>query len=226
MLSIIVPCLNEARNLPLLLADLKLWPKKFEILVVDAESIDKTSFIAGVAGAKVLTSSLANRGSQLRQGAEQAKGSWLLFIHADSRLPKEWPCAVRKAMNASLFKKQAWYFDLKVPKQGMDFRILELAVYFRSHFLKEPYGDQGLLINKNLYEEVGGHSNLHIMEDIDFIYRFRRKNNLKSLALPIYTNPRKWQSTSMIKQACKNHRLRNLWKRGQPSDKLFREYYQ
>ena len=89
-LSIIIPTLNEASQLPLLLADLRYWPSTFQIIVVDGGSSDSTTTLAKLAGAEVLHLPRANRGYQLSIGASKAKGDWLLFLHADSRLDKKW----------------------------------------------------------------------------------------------------------------------------------------
>ena len=55
-LSIVIPSLNEASNLPLLLADLNRWPYQLEICVCDACSTDLTPLVAELAGAKLLSS--------------------------------------------------------------------------------------------------------------------------------------------------------------------------
>ena len=89
-LSIIIPTLNEAIHLPLLLADLNAWPYDFELIIVDGGSIDLTISIAKIQGLNVIKSPKKNRGYQLKTGASNAKGDWLLFLHADSRLGPRW----------------------------------------------------------------------------------------------------------------------------------------
>ena len=89
-LSIIIPTLNEADHLPLLLADLNEWPYSFELIIVDGGSIDSTISIAKIQGIDVIKSSKKNRGYQLKTGASNARGDWLLFLHADSRLSPSW----------------------------------------------------------------------------------------------------------------------------------------
>ena len=89
-ISIIIPTINEANNLPLLLSDLSSIQKKGEIIVVDCGSKDKTIDIAKIYGAKVCISKERNRGLQLNMGANKSKGNWLLFLHADTRLTHNW----------------------------------------------------------------------------------------------------------------------------------------
>ena len=88
-ISIIIPTINEANNLPLLLSDLSIIKNDGEILIIDCGSGDKTIDIANIYGAKVYKSKERNRGLQLDMGAKNSKGEWLIFLHADTRLAYE-----------------------------------------------------------------------------------------------------------------------------------------
>ena len=225
MLSIIIPTKNEASRLPLILADLNISKRNIEIIVVDCCSNDRSAFITKLAGGLIFFAKEANRGKQLNYGASKAAGEWLLFIHADSRLNKKWSESIEKIINDQNSKKFAWFFDFRIKNNWIGFKLLEIAVAIRSCFLAKPYGDQGLLISKELYLELGGYSPLFIMEDIDLIERINKKTKLRRIGLPIYINIRRWERVSIIKQSIKNAKLRYLWKRGTPSIKLAEDYY-
>ena len=107
----------------------------------------------------------------------------------------------------------------------MQFRILEIAVALRSYFLQRPYGDQGLLIHKDLYYLSGGFSPLKIMEDIDFITRITKKCKAKRIGESIYTDDIKWAKSNIVIRAIKNSRLRKKWRQGYNIDELSKEYY-
>ena len=79
-ISIIIPTINEANNLPLLLSDLSNINQEGEIIVVDCGSEDKTIDIANIYGAKVFKSEERNRGLQLDIGAKNSVGD-LSLIH-------------------------------------------------------------------------------------------------------------------------------------------------
>ena len=155
-LSVIIPTMNEAERLPLLLADLKRWPIPLEILVIDSASSDSTCLIAELAGAKTMQAGQSNRGLQLNLGASLSSGEWLLFLHADSRLSSNWPKILEGAMKNSCEESEVRFFEFKVNKKGLNMRFMELLVFMRSNWLKRPYGDQGLLISKSLYISIGG----------------------------------------------------------------------
>ena len=223
-LSIVIPTLNEALHLPLLLSDLNVWPNDFELIIVDGGSIDLTISIAQIQGVDVIKSPKKNRGYQLKTGASNARGDWLLFLHADSRLKIGWVRSLSQIIQNKKSKNFAWYFDFKIKKDNLEYRFLEIAVALRSLVLQHPYGDQGLLIHKDLYYKTGGYSSLKIMEDIDLITRITKKTKLKRIRESIYTDDRKWTNSNIIKRAIKNYKLRKKWRQGYDIDNLSKEY--
>tara|TARA_Y100001968_G_scaffold78513_1_gene69802 strand:- start:188 stop:892 length:705 start_codon:yes stop_codon:yes gene_type:complete len=224
-LSVIIPTLNEANHLPLLLADLNAWPYDFCLTIVDGGSKDLTTSIAQIQGVNVINSLEQNRGYQLKKGASKAKGDWFLFLHADSRLDQSWVKRLIKIMQNKKSRNIAWYFDFKIKKNNIEFRFLEIAVALRSHFLQRPYGDQGLLIHKDLYYRSGGFSSLKIMEDLDLITRITKIAKIKRVEENIYTDDIKWSNSNIIKRSIKNATLRRKWRRGHNIDNLSKEYY-
>ena len=223
-LSIIIPTLNEALHLPLLLADLNAWPYNCELYIVDGGSIDLTISIAQIQGVNIVKSLKKNRGYQLRIGALNASAEWLLFIHADSRLEPSWVKSLYRIINDETSKNFAWYFDFKLKNDNLEFRFLEIAVALRSHFLQLPYGDQGLLIHKDLYNSSGGYSSLKIMEDIDLITRITKTNKVKRIREKIFTDDKKWSNSNIIKRAIANFKLRKKWRQGYDIETISKEY--
>ena len=224
-LSIIIPSFNEASNLPLLLADLNLWPSRLEICVCDACSSDSTHLITILFGARFIQIDKPNRGAQLHHGACNTNGDWLLFLHADSRMSMDWPETIKEIINKYSSKEVAWFFDFKVQGRSIELAFLELAVAVRCNFLDRPYGDQGLLINRSLYQKTGGYKPLYLMEDLDFIKRLSKTVGIKRLGLPLYTNGRRWEKINFISKAWKNAELRRQWRKGESSEVLARKYY-
>ena len=110
-LSIVIPSINEAEHLPLLIADLKNWPHPLEICVCDAWSTDLTGLVAELAGAKTINLPEPNRGAQLHYGACNTTGDWLLFLHADCRMSTNWPMVVESTISKASSSNIAWFFD-------------------------------------------------------------------------------------------------------------------
>ena len=153
-ISIIIPTINEANNLPLLLSDLSSIQKEGEIIIVDSGSEDKTIDVANIYGAKVLISKERNRGLQLDIGAKNSKGEWLMFLHADTRLTHDWFKKINSFLKGN--KNSIYYFEFKINHKKIIYRVLEILVNFRSKFFKQPYGDQGLIIHRTTYFKNNG----------------------------------------------------------------------
>ena len=222
-ISIIIPTYNESEHLPLLLSDLSIINEEIEIIIIDCNSEDKTKDIANIYGTKIYKSKEKNRGMQLNIGAKIATGDWFIFIHADSRLSKGW----FKKINAAIRKDKIfiYFFKFKINNRKIIYRFLELLVNLRSYILKDPYGDQGLLIARTTYFKHKGYKEIPLMEDLDFIKRLKNKVHLKMLNIHIYTSSRKWEKTNIIFQGFKNWNLRKRWLRGESIKSLYNDYY-
>ena len=225
-LSVVIPCLNEAARLPLLLADLHRGELELEILLADGGSSDATPQVAGQSGARLIKIHPPGRGRQLRAAANQARGDWLLFLHADSRLPLRWSCAVRSLLKTSAAAASAWYFDLRISPSTPARRLLERGVGLRSRWLQRPYGDQGLLLHRELYARGGGFAELPLLEDLDLVERLSHRADLRPIGLPLTTDGRRWNSDGVIKRSWRNARLRRRWKQGESAERLAEAYYE
>lgn len=221
----VIPCLDEAARLPLLLADLQRWSDSLEIMVVDGGSVDSSHDVARLAGAHWLQAPRSGRGQQLAFGAAMAKGPWLLFLHADSRLPASWPERVGAVMASGDPEQAAWYFDLNVQPRRLDLTLMEAAVAARSRWQQRPYGDQGLLLSASLYHQSGGYAALSLMEDLDLVERLSRSVRLRPIGLALVSDGRRWAGTNVLRQALRNARLRRAWRQGTPATALCAEYY-
>ena len=222
-ISIIIPTHNESKHLPLLLSDLSIINCGIEILIVDCNSEDKTRDISNIYGAKIVNSKKKSRGLQLNIGAKKAKGDWFIFIHADSRLTKEWLKKIKSVIRKDI--NLIYFFKFKINNKKILYRVLEIVVNIRSYLFKDPYGDQGLLIHRTTYFKNKGYKKIPLMEDLDFIKRLKNKVSLKMLSIPIYTSSRKWDKTNIIFQALKNWNFRRRWLRGESIKSLYNDYY-
>jgi len=222
-ISIIIPTINEASNLPLLLSDLSIIQKDVETIIVDCGGEDKTIDIANIYGAKVYISKERNRGLQLNLGAKNAKGDWFIFLHADTRLTHDWFRKLNSLLKGN--KNSIYYFKFKIYHKKIIYRFLEILVNLRSKYFKQPYGDQGLIIHRTTYLKNNGYSKIPLMEDVDFLRRLNNKTVLKQLNLPIFTSARKWERTNIFSQAFKNWNYRRRWLKGESIKSIYSDYY-
>jgi len=224
-LSVVIPTLEEASRLPLLLADLQQWPEDLEIVVCDGGSRDQTGPVARLAGATLIQSPKAGRGPQLAWGVDHSRHDWLLVLHADSRLPSTWHQRVGTVLNRPEAHLSAWCFDFKVNLESRPMLwLLERLVNLRSRWLQRPYGDQGLLIHRQLYQRIGGYRPLTLMEDLDLVERLSQIASIRSLNCALLTSSARWQQRSVLIQAWRNAQLRRLWRQGTSTEQLMRMY--
>jgi len=221
-ISIIIPTINEANNLPLLLSDLSSIQKEAEIIIVDCGSEDKTIDVANIYGAKVFISKERNRGLQLDIGARNSKGDWFIFLHADTRLTHDWFRKTNSFLKGN--KNSIYYFKFKIDHKKIIYRFLEVLVNFRSKYFKQPYGDQGLIIHRTTYFKNNGFRKIPLMEDVDFLRRLNNKN-LKLLNSPNFISSRKWERTNIFLQAIKNWNFRRRWLKGESLESIYSDYY-
>ena len=222
-LAVVIPAYQEAARLPGLLAQLAQAPHLVaEVVVVDAGSDDATVLVARLAGAQVLRSE-ANRGRQLALGVAASSAPWLLLLHADGRLSLDWAAAVAAAIAAG--EDTAWAFDLAIDGADPALRLVEWAVAARSRWRQLPYGDQGLLLSRRLYERAGGIRPLPLMEDLEFVLRLRQLAPIRSLGRPLRVDGRRWRRLGVWQTMLANARLRRRWRRGVPAADLASDYY-
>jgi len=200
-ISIVIPTFNEEDYLSDTLNSLK-CRNNFEVIVVDGGSTDKTPEIAEREGCRLIFSD-PGRSLQANAGASMASGSILFFLHADTRLPFGFDCAIRAALSRPGVVGGA--FQLRIDGVGFLLRMIERAVTIRSRLLRMPYGDQGLFVHKNIFRELCGFAPLPIMEDFEFVRRLRDRGQIQILPLSLTTSDRRWRklgpfSTTLINQ--------------------------
>ena len=173
-LDVVIPTLNAGATLAATLAALQGEPS-IAIAVCDGGSTDDTVAIARQAGATVMTAP-AGRGSQLAAGALAGDASWILFLHADTVLAPGWADVVRAFTSRPKSMGKAGYFRLRFGSADPRARRVERLAAWRARRLGLPYGDQGLLMARALYEYLGGFKPLPLMEDVNLVRRIGRKN--------------------------------------------------
>jgi rSAM/selenodomain-associated transferase 2 len=222
--SVVIPVREEAARLPLLLADLAAGSGDLirEVWVVDGGSRDGSPQLACLAGARLLRAD-GGRGAQLRRGIAASEGTWLLLLHADVRLPAGWPQLLRQAMAAA--PAGAWAFPLAIEAAGPGLRLVALLTNLRSRLAGLPYGDQGLLLSRALYDRSGGIEPLPLMEDLSLALRLRRLVRPRLLPRPLQVDGRRWRRLGLLRTAWINASLRRAWRRGVPAADLAARYY-
>jgi rSAM/selenodomain-associated transferase 2 len=221
-LTIVVPTLDAAARLGATLAACAEW-RGAEVVVVDGGSRDGTPDLARAAGAR-LVEAPRGRGTQLAAGAAAARGAWLLFLHADTRPAPGWAEAVRRFVEDPANRdSRAAYFAFALDDAAPQARRLERMVAWRCRVLALPYGDQGLLVSRTLYQAVGGHRAIPIMEDVDLVRRLGRRR-LAALPVAAVTSAERWRRDGWTRRSARNLSCLALWFLGVPPAWIRRLY--
>lgn len=228
MISAVIPTLNaEARLTDCLAA---LVPAAVdglvrEVVIADGGSTDATLAIAEDAGAEIVRSA-KGRGVQLIAGAQRARAPWLMFLHADTVLEPGWETHAARFMGDVDHARRppaAAAFRFALDDDGAAPRLLEQAVALRCRLRALPYGDQGLLIPRTLYELVGGFRPLPLMEDLDLVRRLGR-GRIVMLEAKARTSAARYRRDGYLKRALRNQMCRALHAAGASPERVLRLY--
>jgi len=207
MLSVVIPTLDAERTLAPTLA--ALVPAAIEgfvrvVVVADGGSRDATLAIADAAGCTIVEAA-KGRGAQLCAGAQAAKSEWLLFLHADTVLDDDWIKSAGRFIAAAEAGscREAAAFRFALDADGMAARFVERYVSLRSLIFALPYGDQGLLISRRLYDKLGGFGPMEIMEDVDMVRRIGR-GRLRMLPARAVTGAQRYRRHGIFLRGLRN----------------------
>ena len=187
-ISVIIPTLNEENRVGRAICRL-VGSGVSEVIVVDGGSSDATVEIASQAGATVL-STRANRGHQQNLGAERATGAILLFLHADTILPRGFAKQVRATLSRPGVVAGAFHFRLDA--SGWEMRLVEKVVALRCRLFRLPYGDQAIFVSSEMFVRAGQFAELPVMEDFDFMRRLGGLGTVELADGAAVTSARRW----------------------------------
>jgi rSAM/selenodomain-associated transferase 2 len=190
MISVIVPAFNEEKALPGTLNALFTQSGKYEVIVIDGGSSDRTVDIAhSFAGVHVMMAS-KGRATQMNAGAKQAHGEWLLFLHADTLLPAG---AIQRLNEMETdHSVQAGGFMHQFSGDDWRLRCISFLDNFRCTRSRIIYGDQALFVRRSLFERLGGFPNQSVLEDVAFCERLIKVTEPLLLFPPVITDARKF----------------------------------
>lgn len=202
-LSVIIPTLNEAEQLGSTLARIRQGGEN-EIIVADGESRDTTRQVARENGAMVVETG-GGRAAQLNAGAAAANGQQLLFLHADTLLPDGYQATIRRTLSDPATVAGAFRF--RTDGRGLGMRLVEWGTNVRSSMLGWPYGDQAIFLEKRIFDETGGFTDLPIMEDFDLVRRLRRRGRVVTVPETVITSARRWRSLGLLRTVVRNQAM-------------------
>ena len=224
MLSIIVPCLNEAQGIADALAALApLRLRGSEVIVVDGGSRDGTAERAAPF-AEAVISAPRGRASQMNAGAARARGEILLFLHADTRLPEAADALIVDGLKRA---RRGWgRFDVAIEGRHRLLKVVACLMNLRSRLTGIATGDHAIFVTRSLFTAAGGYPEIALMEDIALSKHLKRFGPPLCLKHRLTTSGRRWERHGVLRTILLMWRLRLAFWLGADPAKLAVRYQQ
>ncbi|WP_445362279.1 TIGR04283 family arsenosugar biosynthesis glycosyltransferase [Microbulbifer sp. ANSA003] len=220
--SVIVPLLNEKEQIASLLDHLQQLnvQEDCEVIVVDGGSTDGSVEILEQSDLQ-LVHATRGRAVQMNAGALMAKGQWLVFLHADSRLPAD---ALKSITNLEKENAHWGRFNIQIVGHSFWFPLIATLVNLRSRFSGIATGDQAIFVRRGLFEAIGGFPAQPLMEDIELSRRLRSYYWPCCSREKVETSGRRWEKYGVLRIILLMWRLRFDYWRGVSAESLAKRY--
>lgn len=173
---------------------------------MDGGSRDCTVRNAQMAGACMVLTSPTGRAVQMNAGADKASGCVLVFLHADSTLPRDFTSYMDSAMES----KCGWgcfeSIDIGTDVHPMLSRAVQMGVALRTRLLSKPYGDQGIFVERDTFRKIGGYkSDYQLLEDVDLVQKLHKTCGRPAIIpCSLQTSGRRWKNLGFFKTTLLN----------------------
>ncbi|WP_394234057.1 TIGR04283 family arsenosugar biosynthesis glycosyltransferase [Pseudomonas anguilliseptica] len=221
LLSVVIPVRNEAQTLPALLDDLAdLRAGGVELILVDGGSADGTCELA-LGRVDQLLRTAPGRALQMNAGAALARGEYLWFVHADTRVSTESLDSLQRALS----ERPLWgRFDVRLSGRGLALQLIGAMINLRSRLSGIASGDQGIFVARQRFEALGGYAQIPLMEDLQLCRRLKALARPRCLRPPLSTSSRRWEQNGIWRTVMLMWCLRLAYYCGASPDKLARQY--
>ena len=220
-ISVVIPTLDEALELPETLARLRGLDAVSEVVVADGGSRDETVELARAWGARVVTAP-RGRGRQLREGAAVATGDALLLLHADTWMPPGGDAALiqvlaRPGVVAGAFLKRFRQGNWLMAGSQVKCRIRMSALQF-------AYGDQALFVRRDILERIGGVPAVPLMEEHELCRLLRQQGRLELASATVLTSARRFRKRGVLRTYARMIAIEIRWRMGASPERLAAAY--
>jgi rSAM/selenodomain-associated transferase 2 len=221
-ISFIIPVLNEEKILHQSLSALQpLRSEGHEIIVVDGGSEDSSRTLSESLSDRVILGP-QGRSRQMNAGSRVARGEVLLFLHADTLLPRDAGLLIISRMEQE--KKDWGRFDVRLSGRHPLFRVIECLMNWRSRLSGIATGDQGIFVKGEVFQSVGGYPEIDLMEDIALSRILKRHGPPVCLSEKIVASSRRWERNGILQTVLLMWRLRLAYFLGTDPQALARLY--
>jgi rSAM/selenodomain-associated transferase 2 len=220
LVSIVIPIRGDAAPLSRLLACLPPHPQVQ--LIVSATDADRDPSTSAGRDDIEWVHGPPGRGRQLNAGAGRARGRWIWFVHADSLVRPGYVETFERLDPQDEVVGGAFRFALD--STAWQARLWEHGVALRVRLLGLAYGDQGIFVRGEVFDQMGGFQPLPLMEDVEFVRRLNRYGPVRHLNEELVTSARRWHEEGWWRRSSRNLTLLALYYGGVRPERLAQWY--
>lgn len=217
-ISVVVPVFNEAEALPRRIEALQRLAA--QVVVVDGGSTDATTSLLAASGLS-WTTAPRGRASQMNAGAAASTGDILMFVHADTELPRDALTRVRCALRSGAV---GGAFDVRLDAGSPILFLVGRMISWRSRCTGVATGDQALFVTRRAFDRLGGFADMPLFEDVDFSRRLRRLGRVARVRRAVTTSARRWERRGTVRTIVQMWTLRAFYYAGIDPALLARHY--
>jgi rSAM/selenodomain-associated transferase 2 len=213
--------LNESPNIGGTLNAVRRGASASEIVVVDGGSSDASVVIARPL-CDALISGSRGRASQMNAGARASHGDALVFVHADTLVPRTFAADIASALSDPMVV--GGRFDVRLDESALPYRIIGAMINLRSRISRVGTGDQAIFVRREVFDSLGGFPELELCEDLEFSRRLKRAGRVACLRTCVTTSARRWGRDGVVRTVVRMWMIRAMYLMGVPPAFLKRMY--
>lgn len=218
-ISLIVPVLNEVQKIDGFLNQLKGLPGDWEAIFADGGSTDGTT--EKITAHYPVIHAPKGRARQMNEGARHAGGEVFLFLHCDSLIPQDLCAQVEEVLSKGY---SFGCFRIRFDSHHPWMRCCSFCSNLRVRLRKIAFGDQGIFLTRELFEQIGGFADLPIMEDYKLSIDLKGKFPLGQTRGYLVTSARRFEQGGMLRTMWKMQVLQHRFRKGVPAQEIARQY--
>ncbi len=213
--------LNESPRIAGTLNSIRRAAPAAEIIVVDGGSSDASVAIARPL-CDVLITAPRGRARQMNAGASGSHGDALVFVHADTIVPRTFARDIAAALSDPAVV--GGRFDVKLDASALPYRVIGAMISLRSRISRTGTGDQAIFVRRDVFDRLGGFPELELCEDLEFSRHLKRAGRIACLRSRVTTSARRWNRDGLVRTVVKMWMIRAMYLIGVPPARLKRMY--
>lgn len=221
IISVIVPVLHVSPELSIVRTHIQQATTPIEILLIVDTSVKET--IPLFSNEKIVWLDKRGRGIALAEGVRHASGDIIIFVHADTLLPKNWDTAIRIALKDE--QVIGGGFSHTFDSENGYLNLLTALPSLRSDVFHELWGEQAMFVRAPFVKRHISEIELPIMEDVQLSKIMNKNGKVVVLKETVITSASTFLTRGLFRNTLHVAKSRLWYAVGGDPQKIFEYYY-